>query len=230
MAPRTRNTPKKKYKTVQSVTEKLARKQVLDKLCHDAITAQANSKNNKLPLGYFKHILENDEFNVKKEGYNWYKVSSFKHHLYALKNKKITPADNPDGHPPPPPPLSNKEKHTILDGRVDRCLNHMELVPTDIMPMINKAWPVSFGCEITNKKAICDRGWYPYNRNLLNNEDLSMKMTKEDKKNENENILFAHLKEQKQIATIVTPPPPPLPSIHLNVNQEASVDHALNIL
>ena len=76
----------------------------------------------------------------------------------------------------------NKEKHTILDGRVDRCLGHMELVPTDIIPMVNKAWPVSFGCEITNKKAICDRGWYPYNRNLLNNEDLRMKMTKEDKK------------------------------------------------
>ena len=111
----------------------------------------------------------------------------------------------------------NKVKHTILDGRVDRCLGHMELVPTDIIPMVNKAWPVSFGCERTNKKAICDRGWYPYNRNLLNNEDLRMKMTKEDKKNENENILFAHLKEQKQIATIVTPPPPPLPSIHLNV-------------
>ena len=113
MAPRTRNRPKKKYMTVQSTLEKLAKKQVLDKLCHDAITAQANSKNNKLPLGYFKQILDNDEFNVKKEDYNWYKVSSFKHHLYALKKKNkiqqaITPADNPDGLPPPPPPLSNK--------------------------------------------------------------------------------------------------------------------------
>ena len=58
----------------------------------------------------------------------------------------------------------------------------MELVPTDIIPMVNKAWDVSFGCEIANKKAVCDRGWFPYNRNLLNNEDLRMKMTKEDKK------------------------------------------------
>ena len=47
MAPRTRNRPKKKYMTVQSVTEKLAKKQVLDKLCHDAITAQANSNSIK---------------------------------------------------------------------------------------------------------------------------------------------------------------------------------------
>jgi hypothetical protein len=45
MAPRTRNRQKKKYMTVQSVTEKLAKKQVLDKLCHDAITALANAKN-----------------------------------------------------------------------------------------------------------------------------------------------------------------------------------------
>ena len=99
MAPRTRNRPKKKYMTVQSVTEKLAKKQVLDKLCHDAITAQANSKNNKLPYGYLKSILDKDEFNIKKEDYSWYKVSSFKNHLYALQKKKIQQADNPDGLP-----------------------------------------------------------------------------------------------------------------------------------
>ena len=91
MAPRTRNRPKKKYMTVQSVTEKLAKKQVLDKLCHDAITAQANSKNNKLPYGYLKSILDKDEFNIKKEDYNWYKVSKRKRRI--VENVEISVAD-----------------------------------------------------------------------------------------------------------------------------------------
>jgi hypothetical protein len=42
-----------------------------------------------------------------------------------------------------------------------------DLSPTDIIPLVNRAWAASFATVDTNKKAIYDRGWYPLNRNLL---------------------------------------------------------------
>jgi len=31
---------------------------------------------------------------------------------------------------------------------------------------MNAVWPESFGREVTNRKAIAERGWFPFNRNL----------------------------------------------------------------
>jgi hypothetical protein len=41
----------------------------------------------------------------------------------------------------------------------------------DIIGIIHRAWNNSFKVE-SNKKAINDRGWYPANYILLNNEEL----------------------------------------------------------
>jgi hypothetical protein len=43
----------------------------------------------------------------------------------------------------------------------------------DVIPLINKAWPVSFGQVTTNRKAIADCGWYPPNRNLLLHKEIT---------------------------------------------------------
>ena len=55
------------------------------------------------------------------------------------------------------------------------------LEPTDMIPLINSAWKKSFARVRHNKKAIADRGWFPYNRNLLLHPDLRSTMTDQEK-------------------------------------------------
>lgn len=43
---------------------------------------------------------------------------------------------------------------------------------TDIIPIVNYAWNNSFSRIRQNKKAIAERGWFPYNRALLNHEEI----------------------------------------------------------
>ena len=38
---------------------------------------------------------------------------------------------------------------------------------TDIIPIVNIAWNKSFAKVASNKKAICKRGWLPFNQALL---------------------------------------------------------------
>ena len=56
--------------------------------------------------------------------------------------------------------------------------------PHEIIGIINYAWSKSFGKVKLNKKAIFDRGWYPYNRNLLIDPSIRASITKEGDKNE----------------------------------------------
>ena len=49
--------------------------------------------------------------------------------------------------------------------------------PYEIIPIINKAWDDSFARVVTNRKAIADRGWWPYNRNLLLHPKIRATMT-----------------------------------------------------
>ena len=53
----------------------------------------------------------------------------------------------------------------------------MELLSTDIIPIINKAWENLFSEVEPNKKAIVERGWSPYNINLLIHQQLCDSMT-----------------------------------------------------
>ena len=80
----------------------------------------------------------------------------------------------------------------------------MELLPSDIMPIVNHAWKKSFGNLSNTRKAIYHRGWYPLNRNLLLDKDLRETMTSEDKEEENKSELFPsvrykHLKEMQAL-------------------------------
>jgi len=58
------------------------------------------------------------------------------------------------------------------------------LLPTDLMPLINKAWSKSLACDNKNRKAIAECGWDPLNFNLILNPEIRATMTKEEMANE----------------------------------------------
>ena len=49
---------------------------------------------------------------------------------------------------------------------------NIQLLLTDIIPLVNKAWKESFAKVNSNKKAILERGWGPLNRYLLTNREV----------------------------------------------------------
>ena len=58
------------------------------------------------------------------------------------------------------------EKAKLLEERESKCI-HPTLETYDIIPLVNRCWSKSFGLKRKNQNAIVDRGWYPFNRNLL---------------------------------------------------------------
>jgi hypothetical protein len=62
----------------------------------------------------------------------------------------------------------------------------LEILPTDIIPIVNYAWNGSFDNVETNKKAILERGWFPLNRMLLLHSEIRKTMTELDFKQEQE--------------------------------------------
>ena len=65
----------------------------------------------------------------------------------------------------------------LLMERKKKGFLPMVLQATDIIPMLNYAWERSFAIVPSNKKAINQRGWYPFNRNLLLHPELIATMT-----------------------------------------------------
>ena len=53
--------------------------------------------------------------------------------------------------------------------------------PYEIMILVNYAWERSFARVDKNKNAICDRGWFPYNRALLMLSEIRATMTKDER-------------------------------------------------
>ena len=77
----------------------------------------------------------------------------------------------------------NKAKQELLEFRENKNISGC-LQPTDLIPLINKAWDNSFAKVATNKKAIADRGWNPLNYNLLIIPEIRQTMTKEEQDQE----------------------------------------------
>ena len=81
-------------------------------------------------------------------------------------------------------------KKKIMENRLLIFCSELELLPTNIMPMISIAWKASFADVIGNKEAIAERGLNPLNRNMLLLDMLHCTMTQYDKEEENKmNIL-----------------------------------------
>ena len=66
----------------------------------------------------------------------------------------------------------------------------MKLVLTDAILIINDVWIDSFGRVKTNKKAISERGWYLYNRILLQHSEIYTTMTSKEREAKKINPLY----------------------------------------
>ena len=81
-------------------------------------------------------------------------------------------------------------KSTMINTRIDELNHAMQLIRTDIIPLVNQSFPSSFGNRLTNKKALAVRGWNPYNRNLLLDPTIRATILKEQLDQEIESGLF----------------------------------------
>ena len=59
-------------------------------------------------------------------------------------------------------------------------ISDIEILPSDIIPIVNHAWNKSFADVPGNKEAVVQRGWFPLNKNLLLLEELRTTMTSDD--------------------------------------------------
>ena len=75
-----------------------------------------------------------------------------------------------------------KAKQDLLDFKLTKMTQDQYLKPTDLMPLINKAWNASFARKNKNLQAIADRGWNPLNYNILTMPEIRATMAKDEKK------------------------------------------------
>jgi len=75
-----------------------------------------------------------------------------------------------------------KAKQDLLDFKLKKMTEDQYLKPTDLMPLINKAWNASFARKNKNLQAIADRGWNPLNYNILTMPEIRATMTMDEKK------------------------------------------------
>ena len=80
----------------------------------------------------------------------------------------------------------SKFKEWLVNKKVLMMNSKNEIAPTDIIPIVNYAWDRSFAKVESNRHAISERGWLPYNRHILLHKDLRPSMTQQHIKNEKE--------------------------------------------
>ena len=60
-----------------------------------------------------------------------------------------------------------KYKKRLYENRLNSLQNTLHLTKTDIIPMVCHCLPIAFENVKNNRKAIVEKGWYPYNKVLL---------------------------------------------------------------
>jgi hypothetical protein len=78
-----------------------------------------------------------------------------------------------------------QKKEQILLTRYKKQMG-LELMPTDIIPLVNYGWSGSFANVPNNIKAISERGWSPLNKILLLHPEIRKTMTEKDMNQEQE--------------------------------------------
>ena len=71
-------------------------------------------------------------------------------------------------------------KRKLLDLKRQSCINET-IDKSELMVLINIAWNKSFARADKNRRVIADRGWGPYNRNILTISHIRATMTETDK-------------------------------------------------
>ena len=74
-----------------------------------------------------------------------------------------------------------RKRKIVIDKEKYMC-DRPTIEPHEITSIINFAWSKSFGKVGSNKKAITNRGWYPYKHNLMIDPSTSASITKEEDK------------------------------------------------
>ena len=92
-------------------------------------------------------------------------------------------------------------KKKVMDRRLLTFCSEIELIPTDIIPMIHYAWLLSFADTAGNKRAILECGLNPLNKNLLLLDTLCRTMTDYDREEENNREYINEEKMQLVVAT-----------------------------
>ena len=69
----------------------------------------------------------------------------------------------------------------IFEDKLSMFIDPPTLERFDIIGLVNEAWASSFAKVDTNKKAICERGWGPCNRNLLKYREIQNSMTNQER-------------------------------------------------
>ncbi|GAX15921.1 hypothetical protein FisN_UnNu072 [Fistulifera solaris] len=67
--------------------------------------------------------------------------------------------------------------------------------PTDLMPLIQKAWAQSLAQSQTNRQALAQRGWYPPTRKLLQDVEQIRAMKQEDYRQSRRHVLVPRAME-----------------------------------
>ena len=89
--------------------------------------------------------------------------------------------------------LLAEKKAQLFGNRINTMQQKLNIMSSDIVPLVNACWPLAFANVTTNKKAISERGWMPYNRVLLLNELLQATITEEMIVYEKKSNLFGPL-------------------------------------
>ena len=119
-------------------------------------------------------------------------------------------------------------KKELFEQRLDCFLQKLHLVRTDIMPLITTCWPKAFANVTNNQKAIRERGWLPYTRNLLFHYLLRATITEDMMEWENTCGLFGEkmLKNLHDIEYVHSPNG----VINMNCRKSDSVQHDIQSL
>ena len=77
-----------------------------------------------------------------------------------------------------------KAKQELLQYKTKHTFDNPSLQPTDLIPLINKAWNQSFAQIDKNCNTIANRGWNHLNRNILLDQTIWATMTNQEKEEE----------------------------------------------
>jgi hypothetical protein len=124
------------------------------------------------------------------------------------------------------------KKKLILRKRISQMISDLEILPSDVIPIVNHAWNDSFANISGNRVAICERGWYPLNKNLLLLDELRQTMTADDINWENNSGLYPHNRKNRESRNYTQDSNVPSMRNQLNLSDEnatTSTSHNLNI-
>jgi len=115
------------------------------------------------------------------------------------------------------------EKREIVDWREMTMFQSPSVEPFDIISIVSRAWKKSFACVESNKRAIAERRWHPFNRNLMTYLIVRASMTKAEKEDEpkEESPIKIPYHKTNEVHDLINAPSPILDTKYLKSIDEA---------